>query len=113
SRLDFVMKPDIVAPGNRVISLDSPNSYLDNTYGASCNILWSAFQVKGSPKQSSRYYVLSGTSMAAPVVAGAAALMLQSDPPLSPDTIKARLMISADKWSDADSGDDVLTYGAG
>src|SRR2546423_6403736 len=57
--------------------------------------------------------MLSGTSMAAPVVAGAAALMLQKDGTLSPDTIKARLMISADKWSDADNGFDVLTFGAG
>ena len=36
--------------------------------------------------------------MAAPVVAGAVALMLQNDPTLTPDTIKARLMVSADKW---------------
>lgn len=38
---------------------------------------------------------LSGTSMATPVVAGAAALMLQKDPTLTPDTIKARMMKTA------------------
>src|SRR5438105_1949308 len=40
---------------------------------------------------------LSGTSMAAPVVSGAAALMIQSDPTLTPDTVKARLMKTASK----------------
>ena len=38
---------------------------------------------------------LSGTSMATPIVAGAAALMLQKDPTLTPDTIKARMMKTA------------------
>lgn len=33
--------------------------------------------------------------MAAPVVAGAAALMVQKDPTLTPDTIKARMMLDA------------------
>ena len=35
--------------------------------------------------------------MATPVVSGAAALMIQSDPTLTPDTVKARLMKSATK----------------
>jgi len=43
------------------------------------------------------YLTLSGTSMATPVVSGAAALMLEKDPSLSPDTIKARLMKTASK----------------
>ena len=51
--------------------------------------------------------------MAAPVVAGAAALLLQADPTLTPDTVKARLMLSADKWADPDGTGDALTYGAG
>ena len=41
------------------------------------------------------YTVLSGTSLAAPMVSAAAALMLQQQPGLSPATIKARLMKSA------------------
>jgi serine protease AprX len=38
------------------------------------------------------YYVLGGSSMAAPIVTGTISLMLEKDPRLSPDTIKARLM---------------------
>ena len=43
------------------------------------------------------YFKLSGTSMATPVVSGAAALMLQENPALTPDAIKARLMKTATK----------------
>jgi serine protease AprX len=41
--------------------------------------------------------MLSGTSMATPVVSGAVALMLQKTPSLTPDQVKARLMKSAYK----------------
>ena len=51
--------------------------------------------------------------MASPVVAGAAALLLQASPSLTPDTVKARLMLSADKWADPTGSQDPLTYGAG
>jgi subtilisin family serine protease len=51
---------------------------------------------------------MSGTSMAAGLVSGAAALMLAQDSSLSPATIKARLMRSARKIR----GDPVAT-GAG
>lgn len=43
------------------------------------------------------YMQLSGTSMAAPVVSGAAAILLQREPGLTPDTVKARLMKTASK----------------
>ena len=54
--------------------------------------------------------------MAAPVVSGAVALLLQANPTLSPDTVKARLMIGADKsgYGVLGMGDtDPCTYGAG
>ena len=118
SRLDLILKPDIIAPGNKVNSLDAPGSYLATTYAVHDQVPMAYYQTGGTGL-SSAYMQLSGTSMASPVVAGAAALMLQANPNLTPDTIKARLMISADKWAAPDaSGNpngaaDPCTYGAG
>ena len=114
SRLDLVMKPDIIAAGNKVISLDAGSSALNNYAGGSNDIPQSLYQyVDKTTAVSKDYFQLSGTSMASPVVAGAAALLLQANPNLSPDTIKARLMLSADKWFAPDGTADPLTYGAG
>ncbi len=114
SRLDLVLKPDIIAPGNRVVSLSARNSTLFRGNAASGNGLSvSAYEKQARSGTSSSYFVLSGTSMAAPVVAGAAALLLEQDPTLTPDTIKARLMVSADKWADPNGILDPCTYGAG
>ena len=114
SRLDLVLKPDIVAPGNRVISLYSWGSTLytwntDTGNGLPC----SSYENTTWGGASSDYFVLSGTSMAAPVVSGAAALLLQKYPSLTPDTVKARLMVSADKWAQPDGTADPCTFGAG
>jgi subtilisin family serine protease len=43
------------------------------------------------------YFEMSGTSMASPVVAATAALMIEQEPSLNPASIKARLMMSARK----------------
>jgi serine protease AprX len=94
--VDHVVKPDLVAPGNRIISLQAPGSYLATHYPA-LDIQGPGVCVLGvcSAGASGQYMRLSGTSMATPVVAGAAALMLQNDPTLTPDTIKARMMKTA------------------
>jgi serine protease AprX len=94
--LDHVVKPDLVAPGNRVISLVASKSLVANN-STTNRILYSYYQQTSSKSYSADYYKLSGTSMAAPMVAGAAAAMLHNDWSLSPDTIKARLMRTATK----------------
>ena len=113
SRLDLILKPDIIAPGNKVISLDAPGSYLATKYAVRDEVPMAFFAPSGASGTSSNYLQLSGTSMAAPVVSGAAALLLQASPNLSPDTVKARLMVSADKWSSPTGAADPCTYGAG
>jgi len=93
--IDHIVKPDIVAAGNKVVSTLAPNASLDTNY-PSTQIPVTAYQSSGSGN-SQYYFRLSGTSMAAPQVAGAAALMLQKNPALTPDQLKARLMKSAYK----------------
>jgi serine protease AprX len=114
--IDHIVKPDLVAPGNRLVSLRVAGSTLDTLFP----------QYEISPSSgSSKYYELSGTSMATPIVSGAAALLLQQNPALTPDQVKARLMKTAWKnvgqftYSHDNFGNlynneyDLFTYGAG
>ena len=78
---DYVLKPDLVAPGNKVVSLEAPFSHLSTTYPER--------QVPGG------YFELSGTSMSAAVVSGAVALLLESNPELTPQQIKISLQSAA------------------
>ena len=96
SMLDHVVKPDIVAPGNLVASLLAPNSKLAAQNPLALLPL-SSYMFSAPLLNSSYYYTLSGTSMAAPVVSGAAALMSQLNPAFTPDQIKAAMMKNAFK----------------
>jgi serine protease AprX len=93
---DEVAKPDLVAPGNRLISLRTQDSYIGVL--APENVIPLAdFTVDAPADMVSNYLMLSGTSTSAPVVAGAAALMIGADPTLTPDDVKVRLMGTADR----------------
>lgn len=87
---DYVLKPDVLAPGNRVVAAIPADSTL-------ALALPGRIQACVTTNCSSQYLEMSGTSMATPMVSAAAALMLDKDPSLTPATVKARLMRSAKK----------------
>ncbi|HEU4435223.1 MAG TPA: S8 family peptidase, partial [Pyrinomonadaceae bacterium] len=84
---DNLIKPDLVAPGNKLIDAEADNNYLV-TQTPSLDA-----GVSGAEDRKMMY--LSGSSMATPVAAGTAALMLQANPSLTPNLVKALLMYSA------------------
>ena len=100
--LDWAAKPDLVAPGVGTVSLSDP---------------WGTFYVSKAlaladgaiPTPFKPYLSLSGTSMAAPVVAGTAALMLEANPSLTPNAVKAILQYTAE----TKPAYNALTEGAG
>ncbi|MBV9770509.1 MAG: S8 family peptidase, partial [Bryobacterales bacterium] len=96
--IDQIVKPDLVAPGNQILSVNQPGSWLAQIYPAN-QVAKEVYTSITGPAglTGNNYFVLSGTSMAAPMVSGAAALMIQQNPSLTPDQIKARLMKTATK----------------
>jgi serine protease AprX len=100
--VDYGAKPDLVAPGVGIESLSDAGSTLFLTR--------SRYLLPGTiPTTSLPYLSLSGTSMSAPVVTGAVALMLQANPVLTPNAVKAILQFTAERHD----GYDPLTEGAG
>ena len=86
---DNLLKPDLVAPGNRLafaeakdnlLVMQSPHLYA-NTAG----------------KYEHKMMSLSGSSVATPIAAGAAALLLQANPRLTPNMVKMILMYTAEQ----------------
>ncbi len=92
---DNLAKPDLVAPGFRVVSLERYQNTLVTAYPV-------LHVDTGNVNNKSRYMFLSGTSMSAGVVSGAVALMLQANPSLTPNMVKAILMYSAQIMESAD-----------
>ena len=84
-RADGGAKPDLVAPGRRIVSIRVAGSLLDS--------LFSDRVVRA--RNGAEYLRLSGTSMATAVASGAVALMLSEDPSLAPDQVKTALVSSA------------------
>jgi serine protease AprX len=75
---DGFAKPDIAAPGAHIISTLAPNSQFA-TLCPTCG-------------RDGSYFQAGGTSMAAPVVSGAAAQLYQLHPDWTPDQVKSTLM---------------------
>ena len=73
------VKPDVVAPGARLVSLRAPGSFIDTMPGI----------------VNTTYRRGSGTSMSAAVVSGLAAQLLEAEPTWRPDDVKDALMTSA------------------
>ncbi len=72
---DLTLKPDVLAPGGNIFS---------------------AYPLDAIDANGSGFASLSGTSMASPHVAGAAALLLDVNPDLSPADVRALLQNNAD-----------------
>lgn len=98
---DLVLKPDLLAPGNKIVAAISSNQVL-------AQLLPTRHESCTRNGCNSMYLEMSGTSMATGVVSAAVALMLEKSPNLTPDTVKARLMRSARKMDD-----EPTTVGAG
>src|ERR1700739_4799085 len=92
--IDHILKPDVVAPGNLIPSLQI-GATLEKNYPNN-RPPFASYQT-GKTGSSDKYYVLSGTSMAAGVVSGVVADLLEAQPQLTPDQVKARLMKTAYK----------------
>ena len=102
SALDYEAKPDVVAPGTGIVSLSDPTSTF---YSTKASLL-----LAGSRSTSYKPYLsLTGTSMAAPIVSGTVALMMQANPALTPNMAKAIIQYTAQPYA----GYDALTQGAG
>ena len=87
-----IAKPDILAGGVGIESVAAPKGTLYQT----ALQLHPEFLIAGSfPTATMPYMTLTGTSQAAAVVSGVAALMLQANPKLTPNMMKAVLEYTA------------------
>ncbi len=80
--------PDVSAPGTDIMSTNSYTGLVVTALGAF------------GPRRHPFYAQVSGTSMAAPHVAGIAALMLQANPDLTPAEVERILIETATPWDD-------------
>ena len=98
---DNLVKPDLVAPGNKIIDAAAEDNYLLTHHPE--------LDAGVSQSDARRMMYLNGTSMATPAVAGAAALVLQANPTLTPNLVKTILMYTAQQLE----GANLLEQGAG
>ena len=98
---DNLIKPDLVAPGNKLVDAKAPGNRM--------LLLNPALDTDVSSLPEHGMMKMSGTSMATPVVAGAVALLLQRNPALTPNLVKAVLEYTADSLTGASN----IEQGAG
>ncbi|HVD91111.1 MAG TPA: S8 family peptidase [Vicinamibacterales bacterium] len=85
ARYEIVVKPDVVAPGTRIVSLEAQGSYLGSTYPQ--------YHIAGNGKNA--YMRLSGSSMSTAVVSGGVALLLNAVPSMNPAQVKMAIQMGA------------------
>src|SRR6266446_6948894 len=84
---DNLIKPDLVAPGNKIVSAEAANNYLVRTHPE--------LETDDDSIANMKLMLMSGTSVSAPMVAGAAAMLLEVNPDLTPNMVKMILMYTA------------------
>ena len=104
-KYDNLIKPDLIAPGNKLIGARS-------SYNSTANKLISQYPTLGTGSttiSTDKLMYLSGTSMSAPIVSGAALLLIHTNPNLTPNMVKAILMYTAQPLA----GFNMMEQGAG
>ena len=111
-QIDNLLKPDLVAPGNAIVGAAATRaSSTTPTWNTLGTLFYSQLVTPTGITQTYRetQMQLSGTSVAAPAVSGAVAVMLQANPGLTPPLVKAILQYTAQPIA----GASLLQQGAG
>ena len=87
---DGIAKPDLVAPGTSILGIRAEGSTID--------------RFRPAARYGLHYLKGTGTSQAAAVVSGVAALLYDADPGLRPDVAKAALVHTAQRQLDGQPG---------
>ena len=86
--IDGLLKPELVAPGNRIVAAAASFAYLTRTYPE--RVMFG--------QDLARYAEMSGSSMSAAVVSGSVALLLDANPRLTPAQVKLALQVTSSRW---------------
>ncbi|MCL5773817.1 MAG: S8 family peptidase [Firmicutes bacterium] len=93
--VDGLTKPDVLTPGVKITAANAPGSELD--------------KMPQIPHVGENYITISGTSMATPIMSGIVADLIQANPKLTPEQVKAIFKETADKLPAVDAN----TQGSG
>ena len=85
--IDGLLKPELVAPGNKVVAAAAQGASLPKTYSE--RVVWG--------QGAEAFIEFSGTSMSAAVVSGAAALVLDANESLTPADVKLALQVTSSR----------------